>query len=109
MKHDHNLSPREAYKRDLRGYQIGLTLAIILTVIPFGLVAWGGLAYHTAMVITAVLAVAQIVVHVHYFLHVDLSPEKRDDLHLILFSALLLIIMVGGTLWILENLQNQMV
>jgi cytochrome o ubiquinol oxidase subunit IV len=103
-----NTSSREAYLHDLRGYQAGLLLAILLTVVPFGLVAWGGLAYTTAMTIVAILGILQIVVHVRYFLHVDLSPERRDDLHLILFSALLLTIMVAGTIWILVNLQMRM-
>ncbi|MDE3238686.1 MAG: cytochrome o ubiquinol oxidase subunit IV [Paracoccaceae bacterium] len=103
-----NASSREAYLHDLRGYQTGLLLAVLLTVVPFGLVAWGGLSYVTAMSVVAVLAIVQIVVHVRYFLHVDLSPERRDDLHLILFSALLLAIMVAGSIWILVNLQTRM-
>lgn len=42
---------------------------------------------------------AHIVVHFRFFLHVDLSRQKREDLELILFSLLLLAIMAGGTIW----------
>ncbi|MFC2967305.1 cytochrome o ubiquinol oxidase subunit IV [Acidimangrovimonas pyrenivorans] len=103
-----NMSPEEAYRHDLRGYVIGLGLAILLTVIPFGLVAWGGASVSVVMATLAVLGLIQVVVHVRYFLHVDFSPERREDLHLILFSALLLVIMVAGTIWIMVNLATRM-
>ena len=103
-----HMSPEEGYHHDLRHYTTGLILAIILTVIPFGLVAWGGMSYTAAMVVVGILGVIQIVVHVYYFLHVDLSPEKQDELHLILFSGLLLAIMVLGTVWVLLDLRVNM-
>ena len=103
-----NLSREDAYRHELRSYQTGLALAVALTAVPFALVAWGGAGLATVLTTIAVLGLAQVVVHVRYFLHVDLSPERREDLHLILFSALLLAIMVGGTIWIMVNLATRM-
>ncbi len=88
--------------------EFGLALAIVLTAVAFGSVAWGGLSRTTVLWIVAVTAVAQIVVHFRFFLHIDLSKSKRDDLQLILFSSLIVAVMVGGTIWILANLQMRM-
>lgn len=102
-----NLSKEEAYKHDLMGYVTGLVLAAVLTIIPFSAVIFG-MSTGMALWIIGVLGVIQLVVHVRYFLHVDLSPESRDDLHLLLFSALLLFIMAAGTLWVLYNMNYRM-
>ena len=71
---------------------------------PFTLVAWGGLGTAATLRLTAAFALVQVIVQLRYFLHIDLSRQKREDLHLILFSTLLLALMAGGTIWILANL-----
>lgn len=103
MKH------REDYRRELGSYVIGLASAVVLSAIAFGAVALGGLSRTTTLGIVAGTAVTQIVVHVRFFLHIDLSRSKRDDLQLILFSSLIVLLMVGGTLWILGNLHDRMI
>ena len=55
-----------------------------------------------------IAALVQIVVHMRFFLHVDLSRQKREDLQLILFTVLLLALMGGGTIWILTDLAARM-
>jgi cytochrome o ubiquinol oxidase operon protein cyoD len=107
MSDPNNLSKEEAYCHALRGYVTGLIAAIVLTVIPFGAVAVG-IPTGTALWIIMVLGLIQIVVHVHYFLHVDLNPERRPELHLLLFSVLLLFIMAVGTLWVVFNMNYRM-
>jgi cytochrome o ubiquinol oxidase operon protein cyoD len=99
---------RPEHARELRSYRIGFALALLLTAVAFALVASGGLATVTAWSAIAVLALAQIVVHFRFFLHIDLSEQKREDLQLILFSVLLVVIMGGGTIWILYNLHARM-
>jgi cytochrome o ubiquinol oxidase subunit IV len=101
------MSKEDAYKHELKGYVTGLVLAILLTVIAFSTVIFG-MATSTALWLIGVLGVAQLVVHVRYFLHVDLSTERREELHLLLFSSLLLIIMAAGTLWVLFNMNYRM-
>jgi cytochrome o ubiquinol oxidase operon protein cyoD len=102
------MSEPEGFRRDFRSYLIGLLLAVTLTAAAFGLVAWGGIGRATALAGVAILALVQVVVHLRYFLHIDLSQQKREDLQLILFSTLLLILMAGGTIWLLENLAGRM-
>ena len=96
------------YRRDARLYLAGFGLALTLTLIPFALVHWGLMQGRALAIAIAVLAVAQIVVHLRFFLHIDLSRQKREDLQLILFTVLLLAIMALGTLWIMGNLATRM-
>ena len=115
MSHEKGVMSREksapseaAYRHDLRGYLTGFILAAILTIVPFALVAAGTVSTSVVLWVVGVLGSLQILVHVRYFLHVDLSAERREELYLMLFSGILLAIMVAGTLWILINLQTRM-
>lgn len=96
------------YGRELRGYLTGFALALILTLIPFSLIVLGGFGYSTTVLILGICALAQILVHLRFFLHIDLSLQKREDLQLILFSTLLLVLMAIGTIWIMGNLATRM-
>ncbi len=49
-----------------------------------------------------------MVVHFRFFLHITFGKSTREDLQLILFSALILTLMVSGTLVILFNLRARM-
>jgi cytochrome o ubiquinol oxidase operon protein cyoD len=103
-----NLSPKAAYRHELRGYQTGFVLAAILTIIPFALVASGTFSTIAILWLIGILGLLQIVVHVRYFLHVDLSPGRREELYLMLFSGALLTLMIAGMLWLLFNLHTRM-
>ncbi|WP_116133634.1 cytochrome o ubiquinol oxidase subunit IV [Tropicimonas sp. IMCC34043] len=98
----------DGYRRGLRGYLSGFLIAALLTAVPFWAVATGRLSAVATIAVIAGCGIVQFGVHLRYFLHVDLSPGKRDELHLILFSLLLLIIMVAGTIWIMVNLNLRM-
>jgi cytochrome o ubiquinol oxidase subunit IV len=102
------MNHRTEYQRELRSYLVGLGLAIALSAIAFACVAWGTWARATDLWVIAVTAIVQMIVHFRYFLHINLSQSKRDDLQLILFSLLIIILMVGGTIWILENQRERM-
>lgn len=89
--------------RELRSYVTGYLLALVLTGTAFAIV-WLDLASGaTALLLLGALALAQAVVHFRYFLHIDLGKSHRDDLLLILFTALIVLLMVGGTIWILYD------
>lgn len=94
--------------RDIRGYLFGYVLALMLTAGAFALVHWPSLASATTFAIVLVLALAQMIVHFRFFLHITLAKSAREDLQLILFSTLIIILMVSGTLVILFNLRMRM-
>lgn len=110
------MSPKEntqaaldaARKRDLRQYIVGYAAALGLTLVSFALVWQGLVAWLTALSVLSVLAIVQIIVHFHFFLHIDLEKSHRDDLYLILFTVLIVALMVAGTIWILYDQHARM-
>lgn len=98
----------EEYRRELRLYVWGFGLALTLTLVPFGLVAWSVISPVALLVTIGVFACLQIIIHFRCFLHINPPKQNMDDLHLILFSGLLLFFMVSGTIWILANLAMRM-
>ena len=89
-----------------RSYAIGFVLAIALTLVPFGLVM-SHASIGTPLIIAG-FALAQIGVHVVYFLHVDRSTEQRWNLTALVFTAIVVCIILGGSLWIMHNLYINM-
>jgi cytochrome o ubiquinol oxidase operon protein cyoD len=95
-------------RNDLRSYIIGYIASLCLTGAAFAVVYFDLIAPQNAFINILVLALVQIVVQFRYFLHITLGKSMREDLLLILFSALIIILMVGGTLVILFNLRARM-
>ena len=89
-------------------YIAGFVLALLLTGIPFGLVVADLLPRFTTLVVIAILAVVQVVVHLRFFLHLDLEETPRENVLALAFAAVLIFIMVGGTLWIMLDLDARM-
>ncbi|MCY0386683.1 cytochrome C oxidase subunit IV family protein [Robbsia sp. Bb-Pol-6] len=94
-------------RHDLRVYLAGAGLALLLTLASFALLHPLGTMRLPAGIIIGVLALVQMVVHFRCFLHIGFT-HKREDLHLILFSTLVLTIMVAGTVWIMGGLALRM-
>lgn len=94
-------------RREFRAYISGVVLALILTLVPFALVHWRVMVPRSVYYLIGAFALVQIVVHFRCFLHISFR-HKREDLQLILFSTVLLILIVGGTIWIMFNLAARM-
>ncbi|MBB3772735.1 cytochrome o ubiquinol oxidase operon protein cyoD [Angulomicrobium tetraedrale] len=94
--------------RERRSYVIGLVLALVLTTGAFAVVWLDLLSGAAALGALGLLALVQAVVHLRFFLHIDLQRSHRDDLLLILFTVLILLIMVSGTIWILYDQHMRM-
>jgi cytochrome o ubiquinol oxidase operon protein cyoD len=93
----------------LKSYVVGFVLSVVLTAIPFWLVMTGALGDVQATVIAImVMAAAQIVVHVVCFLHVDRSGEGGWTLVALVFTAVILLILIVGSLWIMYHLNSNM-
>lgn len=92
-----------------RDYMTGFVLAVILTVIPFFLVMARPIesAGYTAAIVL-VCAFAQILVHMVYFLH--MTPKAEDGWLLLstVFTIVLVVITLAGSLWIIFHLNRNM-
>jgi cytochrome o ubiquinol oxidase subunit IV len=92
----------------LKSYLAGFVLSLILTAIPFALVMSGAWSLPATLAGIFIAGVVQILVHLHYFLHLDASSAARWNVVAIIFTLLIMILFVGGTLWIMGNLNYRM-
>ena len=92
----------------VKSYAIGFILSVILTVIPFGLVMYPSLPKFTTLAIVLLFAVVQVVVHLVYFLHLDRSPSQRNNVTALVFAALVIVLLVGLSLWIMFSIHTEM-
>ena len=56
----------------------------------------------------AVLAIAQMGVHLVFFLHIDTGPDNTNNVLALAFGVLIAMFVVGGSLWIMANLNANM-
>ena len=93
----------------LRSYLIGFGLSVVLTAVPFWLVMSGVLdsKQATGLGIMA-LAVAQIVVHMIFFLHMNVRSENGWTMMALIFTLVLVVITLTGSLWVMYHLNANM-
>ena len=93
----------------LRSYLIGFGLSVVLTAIPFWLVMGGVFENKT---VTAILimafAMVQIVVHMIYFLHMDTRSEEGWTMMALIFTIIMVVIALTGSLWVMYHLNTNM-
>jgi len=92
-----------------RDYLIGFGLSVVLTAIPFWLVMSGVLPSKaaTGFVIMG-FAVAQIVVHMIYFLHMNAKSDDGWTMVALVFTLILVVITLAGSLWVMHHLNVNM-
>jgi len=90
------------------GYLIGLALAILLTAVSFFL-AGSWLVWRPSIPIAlVVLAIAQIGVHLVFFLHITTGPDNANNVLALAFGVLIVMLLIVGSLWIMGNLNHNM-
>lgn len=104
------VSEHEPGQVTYKAYIFGFVLSLIFTLSAYALVINHLLSKKWSFVyIIAGLALAQFVTQMTLFLH--LGSESKPKFRLLIFSfmALIVIILVGGSIWIMQNLNNRMV
>jgi cytochrome o ubiquinol oxidase operon protein cyoD len=99
--------------RDIRGYLIGLVLATGLTAASFYLaasyVAGSPLVWAPAIpVALVVLAIAQMGIHLVFFLHISTGPDSANNILALAFGVLIVGLVITGSVWIMTNLNGNM-
>lgn len=92
----------------MRDYLVGFVLSVILTAIPFWLVMERPLSTGATAAIIMILAAAQIVVHMVYFLHMTPKAEDGWSLTSLVFTVIVVVIMLAGSLWVMHHLNTNM-
>lgn len=106
MSHDHNSAG--ASHGNTKQYTIGFILSVILTVIPFGMVMAGGFGRGIVMAVIAITAVAQVLVQLVYFLHMNSSSEQRWNVIAFIYTVLCIAVLLVGSVWIMNFLHYNM-
>jgi cytochrome o ubiquinol oxidase operon protein cyoD len=99
---------QESTRSDAGIYTIGLALAALLTATSFW-VANTSLIWPPGVGLgLAVLAIAQMGVHLVFFLHVTTGPDNTNNVLALAFGILIVILVVVGSLWIMADLNDSM-
>lgn len=101
-------SEREPAPVEITSYAIGLGLSIVLTVAAFGLPATDLVWRPAVPVALLALAVAQIGVHLVFFLHITTAPDNTNNILALAFGVLIVLLIVAGSLWIMGHLNHNM-
>ena len=89
-------------------YTTGLFLAILLTATSFW-VANTSLLWGPGVPLgLAVLAIAQMGVHLVFFLHINTAPDNTNNVLALAFGILIVFLVIAGSLWIMNNLNDNM-
>jgi cytochrome o ubiquinol oxidase operon protein cyoD len=106
--HDHASAPGQPHGT-LRGYLTGFVLAVVLTVVPFWLVMGDVVANKQVVAFIIMgLAAAQMIVHMIYFLHMSAKSEEGWTLVSLIFTLILVVITLAGSLWVMHHLDSNM-
>lgn len=89
-------------------YLLGLALCVILTLAAFGVVEYRLFDDTKMYYALTALAVTQLFVQSVCFLRLNASAEGRWNLFPFLFTSLVVVILLGGSLWVMYNLNYNM-
>jgi cytochrome o ubiquinol oxidase subunit IV len=89
-------------------YTIGLVLAVVLTATSFWVTNTSLLWPPGIPLGLAVLAIAQMGIHVVFFLHITTGPDNTNNVLALAFGLLIVTLVVAGSLAIMANLNGSM-
>jgi len=87
----------------LTAYGVGFALSLLLTALSFGAVMAGLVPHGLALGAITLLAVAQLLVQLIFFLHLGAAPEQRNNTAIFVLTVLLIATIVSGSLWVMHN------
>lgn len=109
---EHDIAPGDEEQHSVGerivGYVVGLGLALLLTATSF-FIAGTDLVWQPSIpVALIVLAIAQMGVHLVFFLHITTGPDNTNNVLALAFGLLIVFLVVGGTVWIMGHLNQNM-
>ncbi len=100
---------REGVREAVRGYLTGLALATLLTVASFWVASGTHLIYGPGIPIAlVVLAIAQMGIHLVFFLHITTAPDNTNNVLALAFGVLIVFVLVFGTVWVMAHMNQNM-
>ncbi|WP_109477471.1 cytochrome o ubiquinol oxidase subunit IV [Paraburkholderia sp. C35] len=93
----------DASHGSVKSYVVGMLLSLVLTFASFGVVMTHVVPRSMGLAAVVVLCVVQLVVQLRYFLHLGSSADQRSNTGIFVCTALLIAIIVAGSLWVIHN------
>ena len=109
--HDHDLDHALVHEEShgsRKGYMIGFGLSVVLTAIPFWLVMTRPLTTQATALIIMLFAAVQMVVHMIFFLHMNRRAEGGWSIMALIFTVVIVIIALSGSLWVMYHMNANM-
>ena len=98
----------DVFSEGIWSYVIGLGLATLLTLVSF-FIARTTLVWQPSIpVALTVLAVAQMGVHLVFFLHITSGPDNVNNVLALAFGVLIVFLVIVGSLWIMAHMNQNM-
>ncbi|RXJ73214.1 cytochrome o ubiquinol oxidase subunit IV [Veronia nyctiphanis] len=92
----------------VKEYVQGLIFSIVLTMVPFAMVMAEIGSKQLIVGVIMIFAVAQILVQLVYFLHMNTSSEQMWNTSSAVFVVVIVAIILVGSLWIMDHLNHNM-
>ena len=104
------MKEREAVNRQIAGYVIGFIVSLMCTIGAYLVVTRSSLDVSSGVLAFSLLslAVIQLLVQLRFFLHVGSEPGPKWQSLSLIFTGLMLLVVVIGSLWIMLNLNYRM-
>jgi cytochrome o ubiquinol oxidase operon protein cyoD len=96
--------PHDTLLSETVAYVIGLGLALVLTGVSFWVASTSVLWGPGVAVGLAVLAIAQMGVHLVFFLHITSGPDNTNNVLALAFGVLIVFLVMVGTIWIMAHM-----
>ena len=100
--------PHDSILSETVAYVVGLALALILTGVSFWVASTSSLWGPGVAVGLVVLAIAQMGVHLVFFLHITMGPDNTNNVLALAFGVLIVFLVMIGTIWIMAHLAANM-
>ena len=100
--------PHDSMLSETISYVVGLALALLLTGISFWVASTSSLWGPGVAVGLVVLAIAQMGVHLVFFLHITSGPDNTNNVLALAFGVLIVFLVMIGTIWIMYHLAANM-
>ena len=93
----------------IRGYLVGLGLSVLATVVAFFLAGTSLVWQPSIPAALIVLAIAQMGVHIVFFLHITTRPDSVNNVMALTFGVFVVLVLIVGSVWIMTNLNQNMI
>jgi cytochrome o ubiquinol oxidase operon protein cyoD len=95
-------------RHEIGGYVTGLAVAAALTIASFWVTTTDFIYGPALAVALLVLAVAQMGIHLIFFLHITTDPDNTNNVMALAFGVLIVCLVVFGSIWVMNHMNQNM-